>query len=309
MPSAIFNTQEERNADLRGYGATPPPANWPNNAKLALSFVLNIEEGSERNILDGDKEAESLNSDMICQPWPGLRNLVMESHYEYGSRSGVWRILDTFSERNIPITAFAIAQAMERTPEIAHRLVEDGHEIAAHGWRWLDYRDVDPDTERDHIKKTIKSLQTLCGDRPLGWYTGRVSAMTRKLIIQEGGFLYDSDNYNDDLPYWIKHETGKHLVLPYAFDTNDMRFASSPGFDTGNDYYEYLKDTFDYLYREGVCKPKMMSVGLHCRLAGRPGRMMAFEKFLDHVAKHDDVWIAKRIDIAKHWIQEHDCES
>lgn len=305
MPSAIRLDAAERLQDLQGYGDQPPHPHWPEKARLALSIVLNIEEGAESHILDGDAAAEYLNSDMRCDPWPDRRNLNLESHYEYGSRVGVWRLLDLFRERNIPITAFAVGQALQRVPKIATRLVEDGHEIAAHGWRWLDYRDVSPEVEAEHMRLAMSTITELTGQRPQGWYTGRVSQATRKLVINDGGFLYDSDAYNDDLPYWVKHDQGHHLVVPYSFDTNDMRFASSPGFDTGNDWLNYLTDTFDYLYREGAHQPRMMSVGLHCRLAGRPGRMMALERFLDHVAKHQDVWVTRRVDIARHWHEHH----
>ena len=249
--------------------------------------------------------AESLNADMISAPWPGRRNLVMESHYEYGSRVGVWRLLDLFSRRRLPITAFAVGLALERVPEIAERLVEAGHEVAAHGWRWIDYRDIDADTEAEHMQRTVETIERLCGQRPVGWYTGRISSQTRRLAIAHGGFLYDSDDYNDDLPYWVQHSQGRHLVVPYSFDTNDMRFASAPGFISGTDYFDYLRDTFDILYREGLKQPRMMSVGLHCRLAGRPGRVAALERFLDYVQGHDAVWIARRADIARHWHDIH----
>lgn len=301
MPSAIHNNQEERLADLAGYGSSPPNAEWPNGARLALSIVLNIEEGAESNVMDGDPASESINSDMVCPPWPGRRNLVMESHYEYGSRVGVWRLLDLFRARSLPITAFAVGMALERVPAIAERLIKDGHEVAAHGWRWLDYRDVDSETEAAHMRKTVETIERLCGTRPVGWYTGRISTQTRQLVIAEGGFHYDSDAYNDDLPYWVPHNSGNHLILPYAFDTNDMRYAAAPGFNTGTDYFEYLRDTFDILYRESAQTPRMMSVGLHCRLAGRPGRIAALEAFLDHVASKDDVWITTRAKIAQHW--------
>lgn len=305
MPSAIHLDAAERLRDLRGYGPNPPDPRWPGGARLALSFVLNIEEGAEANIADGDPMAESLNADMISAPWPGRRNLVMESHYEYGSRVGVWRLLDLFSRRRLPITAFAVGLALERVPEIAERLVEAGHEVAAHGWRWIDYRDIDADTEAEHMQRTVETIERLCGQRPVGWYTGRISSQTRRLAIAHGGFLYDSDDYNDDLPYWVQHSQGRHLVVPYSFDTNDMRFASAPGFISGTDYFDYLRDTFDILYREGLKQPRMMSVGLHCRLAGRPGRVAALERFLDYVQGHDAVWIARRADIARHWHDIH----
>jgi len=305
MPSAIFNDQNERLKDLSGYGPTPPSAQWPNGAQLALSIVLNIEEGAESHVMDGDLASESLNSDMICPPWPGVRNLAMESHYEYGSRVGVWRLLDLFRDRGLPITAFAVGLALERVPEIAKKLVEDGHEVAAHGWRWIDYRDVNANIEAEHIRKAVETIERLCGTRPVGWYTGRISPQTRKLVIAQGGFLYDSDAYNDDLPYWVAYGDGHHLVLPYAFDTNDMRFASAPGFNSGAQYFQHLKDTFDVLYREGERTARMMSVGLHCRLAGRPGRVAALEKFLDYVELKSGVWITTRVKIAQHWHDVH----
>jgi allantoinase len=305
MPSAIRNDLNERIVDLRGYGPTPPQAQWPGGARLALSIVLNVEEGAESHVMDGDPASESINSDMICSAWPGRRNLVMESHYEYGSRVGVWRLLDLFRDRGLPITAFAVGLALERVPEIATRLVQDGHEVAAHGWRWLDYRDADAETEAMHMRKTVEVIEQFCGSRPVGWYTGRISPQTRQLAIAEGGFLYDSDAYNDDLPYWVAHSGGHHLVLPYAFDTNDMRYTSAPGFNSGTEYFEHLRDTFDVLYRESQRTPRMMSIGLHCRLAGRPGRLAALERFLDHALSKSDVWVTTRAKIAQHWHNAH----
>ena len=305
MPSAIRSDAAERLADLRGYGAKPPDARWPGGARLALSIVLNIEEGAESHVDDGDAASEHLNADVVAQPWPDRRNLVMESHYEYGSRVGVWRILDLMRARALPITAFAVGQALERVPEIGKRLVADGHEIAAHGWRWIEHRGMDPAEEAAQMRRTVDTIKGFTGAPPAGWYTGRISANTRRLVLDHGGFLYDSDAYNDDLPYWVAHPGGHHLVVPYAFDTNDMRFASAPGFDTGRDWLAYLTDSFDWLWAEGAVTPRMMSVGLHCRLAGRPGRMAALARFLDHVAAHDGVWIARREDIARHWTATH----
>lgn len=304
MPTLIRSDEDERLSDLRGRGPARVDIHWPANARLALSFVLNVEEGSESHVLDGDAASEHLNADMRTAPWPGVRNPVMESHYEYGSRVGVWRILNLFRERGVPLTAFATGQALERVPAIALQLVADGHEVAAHGWRWIDYKDVPPQIEAEHIARTVATITRLTGHAPRGWYTGRISLNTRRLMLAHGGFLYDSDAYNDDTPYHVNHPDGRHLVLPYTFDTNDMRFASAPGFDSGRDWLDYLIDTFDVLWREGASHPRMMSVGLHCRLAGRPGRLRALERFMDHVASHDQVWIARRDGIATHWLEK-----
>lgn len=303
MPALIRSDMAERLADLRGHGHAPVGPRWPNNARLALSFVLNIEEGSERHVMDGDPASEHLNSDMRTEPWPGMRNPVIESHYEYGSRVGVWRIMDLFRDRRLPLTAFATGQALERVPAIAERLIAEGHEVAAHGWRWIDYRDIPPEVEADHIARTVATITQLTGQPPRGWYTGRISTNTRRLVLEHGGFIYDSDAYNDDTPYFLITAGGQHLVLPYSFDTNDMRFASSPGFDTGREWLDYLIDSFDVLWREGIDRPRMMSVGLHCRLAGRPGRIRALERFMDYVATHTGVWITRREDIARHWLE------
>jgi putative urate catabolism protein len=295
--------------DMIGYGENPPNPEWPGGARLALQIVLNYEEGAESSILHGDEFSEHMNSDMTgVSPWAHERNLVMESHYEYGSRVGVWSLLDLFAERAMPVTVFAVGMALERTPDVARRFVADGHEIAAHGWRWIDYRKCPAAVEADHINRTVAVIEALTGSRPLGWYTGRVSPNTRRLVCREGGFLYDSDAYNDDLPYWTQVDGQNHLIVPYAFDTNDMRFASAPGFNSGDDYFGYLRDSFDFLYATGAKRPRMMSVGLHCRLAGRPGRLLALQRFLDHVARHRDVWICRRIDIARHWIASHPAE-
>ncbi|HUE88345.1 MAG TPA: allantoinase PuuE [Vicinamibacterales bacterium] len=289
-----------------GYGAAAPNPAWPCGARLALQFVLNYEEGAEASVLHDDPASESINSDMVgVAPWPGRRNLVMESHYEYGSRVGVWNLLDLFAERGVPLTVFAVGMALERNPAVARRLVDDGHEVAAHGWRWIDYTASSPETEAEHMRRCVAAIERLIGTPPLGWYTGRVSPNTRRLVVAQGGFLYDSDAYNDDLPYWAEVDGQPHLVVPYAFDTNDMRFASAPGFNSGADWENYLRDSFDVLYRMGAAKPRMMTVGLHCRLAGRPGRMAALMRFLDHVARHSDVWVCRRIEIARHWIAHH----
>jgi allantoinase len=292
--------------DLVGYGENPPDPEWLGDSRLALQFVLYYEEGAEASVLHGDPESESLNSDLPgATPWPGMRHWVMESHYEYGSRVGVWHLLDEFATRRLPLTVFAVGMALERHPAVAHRMATDGHEVAAHGWRWIDYRDLPPEVEREHITRTLDTIERLTGTRPVGWYTGRISENTRRLAAETPGILYDSDAYNDDLPYWVEVEGKPHLVVPYAFDTNDMRFASAPGFNSSSDYFCYLRDTFDYLYERGGRHPRMMSVGLHCRLAGRPGRMQALKRFLDHVQQRPKVWICRRVDIANHWRLRH----
>ncbi len=290
--------------DLIGYADDPPNPQWPDNARIALQIVLNYEEGAERNVLHGDDSSETLNSDMVgVQPWPGKRNLVMESLYEYGSRVGVWRLLALFKERRTPITVFAVGAALERNPRVAAAMSDAGHEIAAHGWRWIDYRDVTEPLEACDMRRCIKAIEDLTGKAPVGWYTGRLSINTRRLVVAQGSFLYDSDAYNDDLPYWTNVDGRHHLIVPYTFDNNDMRFASAPGFDTGQEFFLHLKDAFDVLYAEGEAHPKMMSVGLHCRLAGLPGRIASLQRFLDYVQRHDRVWICRRMDIARHWIE------
>ncbi len=292
--------------DMVGYGAHPPQADWPGGARLALQLVLNYEEGAENSILHGDRASESFLSEIVgAQPFVGQRHMSMESLYEYGSRAGVWRLLRLFSRRRIPITVFAVAMALERNPEAARAMIEGGHEVASHGWRWIDYRDVDEATERDHMARAVASIERLTGARPLGWYTGRTSERTQRLVAENGGFLYDADSYADDLPYWIEVEGRDHLIVPYTLDANDMRFATVQGFNSGDQFFAYLRDSFDVLYAEGAEAPKMMSVGLHCRLAGKPGRLAALERFLDHVEKHDKVWICRRVDIARHWRARH----
>ncbi|CCN80656.1 Allantoinase [Vibrio nigripulchritudo SFn27] len=296
--------------DLIGYGQNPPDPKWPGGARLALSFVLNYEEGGERCILHGDAESEAFLSEIpAAQPIEGQRHISMESIYEYGSRVGVWRILALFEKYNMPLTVFAVAMALERYPELAKVFVDAGHEICSHGYRWVDYQGIDPDLEKADMHKAISVIKALTGDRPLGWYTGRTSPNTRKLVAEEGGFLYDSDAYDDDLPYW--HTEGKtpQLVIPYTLDVNDMRFATVQGFNSGEQFFQYLKDTFDTLYEEGERAPKMMSVGLHCRLIGKPGRIASLKRFLDYVQQHSDVWVCRRVDIAKHWHQHHPFET
>lgn len=291
--------------DMIGYGRTAPDPAWPGGARLALQFVLNYEEGSENAVLHGDAASETFLSEIIAaQPFAD-RHMSMESLYEYGSRAGVWRLLRMFEERGIPLTIFAVAMALQRNPEALAAMLEAGHEIASHGWRWISYQEVDEATEREHLQLAVETIRALTGSRPLGWYTGRDSPNTRKLLVEHGGFLYDADSYADDLPYWVKVAEKDHLVVPYTLDNNDMRFATTQGFNSGDQFYSYLKDAFDVLYREGETAPKMMSVGLHCRLAGRPGRAAALMRFLDYVQHHDKVWICQRVEIARHWYRHH----
>lgn len=296
--------------DMVGYGANPPHPHWPGDARVALQIVVNYEEGGENNILHGDPASETFLSEIIgAAAFEGRRHMSMESIYEYGSRAGFWRLMRLFEERRMPVTMFAVGMAMERHPDAAKAMVELGHEIASHGWRWINYDLIDEATERAHMRLAIDSLTRLTGERPLGWYTGRTSERTQRLVAEEGGFLYDADSYADDLPYWAKVEANggvvDHLIVPYTLDANDMRFASAQGFNSGDQFFAYLRDSFDTLYEEGETAPKMMSVGLHCRLAGRPGRIAGLKRFLDHVQRHDKVWICRRIDIARHWRAVH----
>jgi len=292
--------------DLIGYGRRTPDPKWPGGARLALQIVMNYEEGGERSILHGDSESESFLHEVVAtEPLPGVRNMNVESTYEYGSRAGFWRLLRMFAERSIPITVNAVAMALERHPAAAAALVEAGHEVMSHGWRWIDYQYMGEEEEREHLKRAVEILTRLTGSRPLGWYTGRQSPNTRRLVVEEGGFLYDADAYNDDLPYWTTVSGKGHLVIPYTMDNNDMKFGGIQGFNTGEDFYTYLRDAFDVLYAEGATAPKMMSVGLHMRLAGRPGRASGLARFLDHVIKHEGVWICRRVDIARHWMATH----
>jgi putative urate catabolism protein len=290
---------------LVGYGSVPPNPKWPNNARVALQFVLNYEEGGENCILNGDAASEAFLSEIVgADAREGVRHMSMESIYEYGSRAGVWRILDLFKEMDIPLTIFAVAMALEKNPEVAKAFVDAEHEICSHGYRWIDYQYVDEETEREHMHKAISIIEKLTGKRPLGWYTGRTSPNTHRLVAEEGGFLYNADDYSDDLPFW-KEEAGKpQLMIPYTLDTNDMRFAAMQGFNTGEHFFQYLKDAFDTLYREGEHSPKMLSIGLHCRLIGRPARIARLRRFLEYVKQFDDVWYCRRIDIAHHW-REH----
>ncbi|QUE77049.1 allantoinase PuuE [Stutzerimonas stutzeri] len=295
--------------DLIGYAENPPHPQWPSDARIALSFVLNYEEGGERCVLHGDNESEAFLSEMVsAQPLQGVRNMSMESLYEYGSRAGVWRLLKLFRKHDIPLTIFAVAMAAQRHPDVIKAMVADGHEICSHGYRWIDYQYMDEEQEREHMLEAIRILTDITGERPLGWYTGRTGPNTRRLVREEGGFLYDSDTYDDDLPYWDPESTPDkpHLVIPYTLDTNDMRFTQVQGFNTGDDFYTYLKDAFDVLYAEG-CEgaPKMLSIGMHCRLLGRPARLAALQRFIEYVKGHEQVWFARRVDIARHWHTTH----
>ena len=292
--------------DLIGYGANPPDPQWPDGARLALQIVLTYEEGAENSVLHGDAASETFLSEIIgAEAYSGVRHKSMESLYEYGSRAGLWRLLRIFRERDIRVTVFGVAMALQRNPEAVRAMLADGHEIAAHGWRWINYQFIDEDTEREHIRLAVDAITALTGSSPLGWYTGRDSPNTRRLVVEHGGFLYDADSYADDLPYWETVGGKPHLVVPYTLDANDMRFATNQGFNTGEQFFTYLRDAFDVLYREGETAPKMMSVGLHCRLVGRPGRAAALERFLDYVQQHDGVWICRRVEIARHWYDTH----
>ena len=291
--------------NMIGYGSKEPKVVWPNNAKLALQIVLNYEEGAENNVLHGDKHSETFLSEIIGAQAIKDRHINMESMYEYGSKRGFWRLHKLFQEKKIPITIFGVAMALERNPEVCEAIKNGNYEIACHGWRWIDYQNVKKSVEKKDMKLAIKTIKKIFGERPLGWYTGRCSPNTRDLVFEDGGFLYDSDSYSDDLPYWEYKKNKKQLIIPYTLDNNDMRFATNQGFNSGDQFYTYLKDSFDVLYEEGKTAPKMMSVGLHCRLIGRPGRFQSLKKFIDYVLKFDDVWICKRIDIAKHWIKNY----
>jgi len=296
--------------DLIGYGRNPPQAGWPGNARVAVQFVLNYEEGGEQCVLHGDKTSEQFLSEIVgAQAFEG-RHLSMESIYEYGSRVGAWRILREFERRRLPLTVFGVSMALQRNPELTAALMELGHEIACHGWRWIDYQNIDEATEREHMRIAVEVIKRLTGIAPLGWYTGRDSPNTRRLVVEHGGFLYDADYYGDDLPFWTVVQTSNgdsvpHLVVPYTLDVNDMRFATPQGFNTAGHFFRYVRDAFDVLYAEGDQTPKMMSVGMHCRLLGRPGRFQALQRILDHVQGHEKVWICRRVDIARHWIQHH----
>ena len=292
--------------DMVGYGRTPPFADWPGGARVALQFVINYEEGGENNILHGDAASEAFLSDVIgAQPWLGMRHMNMESMYEYGSRAGFWRLHRIFTERKLPLTVYAVAMAMARNPDAVAAMNEAGWEIATHGYKWIDYRDTPREIEAKHIAEAIRIHTEVAGKRPLGFYQGRSSINTIPLGCEEGGFLYCADTYADDLPYWIEGSKGPQLIVPYTLDSNDMRFVAAQGFNCGDQFYTYLKDAFDVLYAEGATAPKMLSIGMHCRLVGRPARAASLARFLDYAASHDNVWITTRLDIARHWIAKH----
>ena len=291
--------------DMIGYGATPPEANWPGGARLALSFVINYEEGGENNILHGDRASETFLSEIIGAKAYEARHMSMESMYEYGSRAGFWRLHRLFQRYKLAVTVYGIAMAMERNPDVVSAMLEANWEIASHGYRWIDYQFVPEETEREHMAKAIDIHERLTGSKPLGWYTGRDSPNTRNLVLEHDHFLYDSDSYADDLPYWHQHDRGHHLIIPYTLDNNDMRFAAPQGFNSGEQFYTYLKDSFDTLYEEGG---RMMNVGLHCRVVGKPGRAASLARFLEYVSTKPDVWVARRMDIANHWHQHHQRE-
>tara|TARA_B100001123_G_scaffold298866_1_gene333348 strand:- start:507 stop:1412 length:906 start_codon:yes stop_codon:yes gene_type:complete len=291
--------------NMVGYGSNELKISWPNNARIAVQIVLNYEEGAENCVLNGDKNSEAFLSEIIdAKPIKG-RHINMESLYEYGSRRGFWRLHKLFQEKKIPITIFGVGMALEKNPEICKAIKDADYEIASHGWRWIDYQNIRKSEEKKHMKLAVKTIKKIFGKRPLGWYTGRCSPNTRDLVFEDGGFLYDSDSYSDDLPYWEIRKKKRQLIIPYTLDNNDMRFATNQGFNTGDHFFTYLKDSFDALYEEGKTNPKMMSVGLHCRLIGKPGRIQSLKKFLEYIQKHENVWICKRIDIARHWIKNY----
>jgi putative urate catabolism protein len=292
--------------DLAGYGRTPPDPRWPGQARVAVQFVVNFEEGGENSILHGDKASEAFLSDVLgAAPWPGQRHMNVESMFEYGSRAGFWRLWRLFAARGMPVTVFGIATALWRNPDVVAAMREASWDIACHGLKWIDYKEFSEAEEAAHMREAIRLHTEATGARPLGWYTGRSSEHTLKLVQADGGFLYSSDSYADDLPYWVGEPREPHLIIPYTLDANDMRFINPQGFSTGEDFFTYLRDSFDFLYREGETAPKMMSVGLHCRLAGRPGRAAGLERFLDYIGGFERVWVASRLDIAQHWHREH----
>ncbi|MCW3837401.1 allantoinase PuuE [Sphingomonas canadensis] len=288
--------------DLAGYGANPPAAHWPGGARVAVNFVVNYEEGAENSVLNGDKGSEGFLSDMVGAASHPARAMAMESLYEYGSRAGFWRLHRLFAERNVPVTVFGVAAAMEANPAAVEAMLTAGWEVASHGYRWIDYQYVPEEVEREHIARAIAVHTGLTGSRPLGWYQGRTSPNTARLVAEEGGFLYDADSYADDLPYWDRRHGRAQLIVPYSLDTNDMKFVALNGFTEGTQFFRYLVDAFEQLREEGG---RMMSIGLHGRIAGRPARTIAVQMFLDHVLQSGDAWVARRIDIARHWMEAH----
>jgi len=292
--------------DLAGYGRTPPDPKWPGQARVAVQFVVNFEEGGENSVLHGDVASESFLTDVLgTQPWPGQRHMNVESMFEYGSRAGFWRLWRLFTAHKVPVTVFGVASALARNAPLVAAMREAGWEIASHGLKWIDYKDFSEADEAAHMREAIRLHIEATGERPFGWYAGRTSERTLGLVLAEGGFLYSSDSYADDLPYWVSGPNAPHLIIPYTLDANDMRFINPQGFTNGDDFFSYLRDSFDFLYSEGEHTPKMMSIGLHCRLAGRPGRAAGLMRFLDYVGGFDRVWIATRLDIAHHWYREH----
>ncbi len=310
----IYDTTLDYPRDLKGYGRSPPHPQWPGRARIAVQFVLNYEEGGENCVLHGDAGSEQFLSEMFNPASFPERHISMEGIYEYGSRAGVWRILREFEKRGLPLTVFGVGSALQRYPEVGAAFKELGHEIACHGWRWIHYQDIDEAVERAHMTLAMQAIEQIIGERPLGWYTGRDSPRTRRLVADYGGFEYDSDYYGDDLPFWMKVQksdgaVAPQLIVPYTLDCNDMRFALPQGYSHADPFFQYMRDSFDALYAEGdpdgQNQPKMMTVGMHCRMLGRPGRITALQRFLDHIAHHDRVWVCRRIDIARHWKQVH----
>ena len=294
-----------KSRNLVGYGQKDLKIEWPNKAKIAVQFVLNYEEGGENCVLNGDKYSETFLSEIIgAKPIEG-RHMNMESIYEYGSRRGFWRIYKNFNDRKIPLTIFGVGLALEKNKEICLAIKESNFEIVSHGYKWIDYQFINEDIEKEHIIKSYEIIKSIFGEYPLGWYTGRTSPNTRRLVLENTNVIYDSDSYSDDLPYWEKINDKQHLIIPYTLDNNDMRFATNQGFNSGEQFFQYLKDSFDCLYKEGETNPKMMSIGLHCRLIGRPGRIQSLLKFLDYIQQFKDVWICKRNEIAEHWYQNY----
>ena len=293
--------------DLSGYGPNIPNAAWPSSARIAVNFVVNYEEGSENNILDGDGRVEEGLSEVTGgRMSEGIRDLGMESLYEYGSRVGIWRLFRIFKERQIPITVFGCAMALERNPLVADAICEAGYDICGHGWRWVEHYLLEEDEEREHIAQAVKTIKRLTGAPPQGWYCRYAPSLnTRRLLLEHGGFLYDSDSYADDLPYWTTVEETPHLIIPYSLDTNDLKFQPSGNFSDGDGFFAYLKDAFDFLYAEGENTPRMLNIGLHARIMGRPGRAAGLARFLDYLCGFADAWVCRRIDIAKHWIATH----